>query len=158
MNLAKAQRSVAMIAAASALMAAVPASATIVVYTFLDPQDAISLTVTTATVMSTETLPSDYCSVPSLCSSITFTPTATYDEVTLLDGSNFYFAPTAFTTVSANFEVLTPVSANPTAEFSTLIAGSAPEPSTWLMMIAGFGMAGGALRRLRRSSTAPATA
>lgn len=134
---------------ASVILTAIPAAATVVAYTFLDPLDDVSLTVTTAPVTSTATLPSDFCSVPALCSSVTFTPTASYDEVTLLDGENFFFAPTAFTKVSANFETPAPASANPTAEFSTLIAGTVPEPSTWLLAVIGIGLAGGVVRKKR---------
>lgn len=36
--------------------------------------------------------------------------------------------------------------------------GGIPEPATWAMMITGFGMAGGALRRHKRSATAAASA
>lgn len=36
--------------------------------------------------------------------------------------------------------------------------GAVPEPASWAMMIAGFGMAGGALRRTRRSLGNPAVA
>lgn len=36
------------------------------------------------------------------------------------------------------------------------LAGAVPEPSTWLLMIGGFGLAGGALRRARRCGDATA--
>ena len=147
----KKSRAFCLVASVAALLgAAVPASATIVVYSFLDAPT-VSFTVTSAIVTAPETLPSDFCSVAALCSSVTFTPTATYDEVTLLNGDNFFFAPTAFSTVSANFEQASPASANPNAQFSTLIAFSGtPEPSAWALLIGGFGMAGGVLRFNRR--------
>jgi PEP-CTERM motif len=46
-----------------------------------------------------------------------------------------------------NFDVL----ANPDAGFSTVNIAAVPEPATWGMMIFGFGLVGGALRRRRKS-------
>lgn len=54
-----------------------------------------------------------------------------------------------------NLDVL----ANPTYDFTTAqvyqayYAGAVPEPASWAMMIAGFGLAGAALRRRRRTVT-----
>ncbi|QTD57656.1 PEPxxWA-CTERM sorting domain-containing protein [Parasphingorhabdus cellanae] len=51
-----------------------------------------------------------------------------------------------------NFDVL----ANPDFAFNTnnINVSAVPEPATWGMMIFGFGMVGGALRRRRKSVTA----
>ncbi len=140
--------------ASFALAGALPAAASAeVAYSFLDVPVA-SFTLTAAPITSTETLASDFCSVEALCSSVKFTPTSSYDEVTLLNGSNFFFSPAAFTTFGAYMEQSTPTSSNAGAEFSNLSGGTtsaAPEPSTWLLMFAGLGAVGLMLRRAKKT-------
>lgn len=56
----------------------------------------------------------------------------------------------AFSVSLSNVEFATPGSANVSATFR-LISNAVPEPSTWAMLILGFGMVGGALRSRRQT-------
>ncbi len=133
-------------AASAAVMSATPASAT-ATYSFLDGAD-FFFTVASAPILTQTTVAPIVCSVSSACGTVTFTPTTSYDELTLANGSDFYFVPTAFST----FGHYAPLagSADTTAQFATEITSAAPEPASWALMIAGVGFAGGMLRFGRR--------
>ena len=110
---------------------------------------AASASLISATPASTTVTPT-VCTDPTVCSSVTFTPGTTSDQLTLTNGEVFYFSPTAFTT----FGHYSPLagSADTTAEFTTVIS-AAPEPASWALMIAGIGLAGGMLRVGRRQNS-----
>ncbi len=150
------------VASASLMASAAPASAGVVAvdYSFIDFGsfffDYTGSEITTTTTV--DFLPSnltDACGGAG-CGLVTFTPGSVSDEVTLSNGANYFFSPTAFTTTNAQFAEAG--SADTTGQFSTLILSAAPEPSIWALMIAGVAMVGGALRFGGRRKTIAAVA
>ena len=145
--------SAAVAAASAALMSAAPASAT-TTYSFLDGTYGYFFDIESGPVTTTSSVTPTSCTGGPPCAAVLFTPTTSYDEITLSGGSSFYFAPTAFAT-PGYYTPLTmgaPASADATAQFSTEITSAAPEPASWAMMIAGVGLAGGMLRYGRRQA------
>lgn len=75
------------------------------------------------------------------------------DGVVVWDGPTLFTFGNggSFSVELANTSFGTPGSANVAGTF-TLLTASVPEPATWAMMIGGFGMVGGAMRRRRGPS------
>ncbi len=63
---------------------------------------------------------------------------------------NYYFAANAFTTAGVYNSILLGPNQSGTLIVTNLNAGAVPEPSTWAMLISGFGLVGFALRTTRR--------
>ena len=85
-----------------------------------------------------------------------FGAATTITNAPLDSGQNWFAAFATMGSVISRVEIGTSADIRDARHFriaTTNIAGVVPEPATWLMMIAGFGLVGGALRR--RTSRAP---
>ena len=138
---------------AGASLFASSASADTITYSFLN-QESVYFAMRGATVTAPTTVTPTFCLTAASCSTVSFNPTSAYDQVTLKNGSSYFFAANAFTTPGYYTSISMPGAAAATAQFSTQIiraVSAAPEPAAWTLMIAGIGLAGYALRGSRRT-------